>query len=114
MKGKEKKRREPKEPSLFVKIINIYWEQAKRRRALRLLQNQAWSYDFLAFLLVKASRAAGQNLSMTISNRQGFSYTITYDNAKDSGAVDRLDDSVFDHLDDDAAVADFVRRHSVR
>ena len=46
-----------KEPSLLRKLIEIHYEQAKRRKALRLLEKQSWSIDFLSMLLVKAGKS---------------------------------------------------------
>lgn len=105
-----------KEPSLFSKLITIYYEQAKRRRALRLLQKQTWSFDFLSLLLVRAGKMAGSGLSLVIENKDGLKMTISYDKAKSSG-VDKTmdpDDDIFNQLDNDAAVQDFIRRNSVR
>lgn len=114
MKKKTKKIKPVKEPSLFRKLMDIYFEQAKRRKALRILQKQSWSFDFLALLLVKASKMAGQGLSLMITDKDGRSYTLSYDNAINADAVQALDDSIFDHLDDEAAVSSFITKHSVR
>lgn len=111
---KKNKIKKQKEPSLIVKLINIYFEQAKRRKAIRLLQKQSWSFDFLSLLLVKASKTAGQGLSLEIVNKEGTKFILTYNKALESDAVSKLDDSIFNHLDDDMAVADFIARHSVR
>lgn len=102
----------PREPSLFRKLIDIYFEQCRRRKVLRLLQKQGWSFDFLAVLLVRASEIAGKGLSLTVTNREGVSFTLTYDAAKASQAVGTLDDSIFNHLDDEVAVSEFIRLHS--
>lgn len=111
---RNKKPKVQKEPSLLRKIIEIYFEQAKRQKAIRLLQKQSWSFDFLALLLVKASQVSGQNLSLTITDRNGVSYTLAYDKAKEADSVKNLDDTIFNHLDDNAAVADFIIKHSRR
>lgn len=113
-KSKKQKVKKEKEPSLLRKIIEIHFEQSKRRRALRLLQKQSWSFDFLAMLLVKASKLQGHGLSLIITDRAGVSYTLTYDKAKDSDAVKQFDDTIFNHLDDDLAVSDFITKHSLR
>jgi len=109
-----KKPKKAKEPSLIRKIISIHYEQSKRRKALRLLQKQSWSFDFLALLLVKASQLAGQNLSLTITDRNGVSCTLDYSKAKGADSIKQLDDSIFNHLDDDAAVLDFIAKNSRR
>lgn len=106
--------RREKEPSLLRKLITIYWEQAKRRKALRMLQKQTWSVEFLSMLLVKASKAANDNLKMSITSRDGVKIEVSYDKALQSPLTQQLDDSVFNHLDDDMAVQDFIYRNSVR
>lgn len=113
-KNKTQKKKREKEPSLLSKIIDIHFEQARRRKALRLLQKQSWSFDFLALLLVKASKLQGRGLSLVITDSSGVSYTLTYDKAKDSDAVKQIDDTIFNHLDDDLAVSDFIMKHSLR
>ena len=111
---KNKKPKAQKEPSLFRKIVEVHFEQAKRQKAIRQLQKQSWSFDFLALLLVKASQVAGQNLSLAITDKNGVSYTLIYDKAKQADSVKQLDDSIFNHLDDDIAVADFITKNSRR
>lgn len=111
---KKQKAKKVKEPSLFMKLINIYFEQAKRRKAIRQLQKQSWSFDFLALLLVKASQVSGQGLSLTIKDKAGVSYTLSYDKACQADSVKQLDDTIFNHLDDDMAVADFIAKNSRR
>lgn len=111
---KKQKIKKEREPSLLRKIILIHYEQNKRRKVIRQLQKQSWSFDFLALLLVKASKIANQNLSLTITNKDGISYTLTYDKAQKSPAIDQLDDSIFNHLDDDVAIADYIAKNSRR
>lgn len=111
---KKNKIKKEKEPSLLRKIILIHYEQNRRRKVIRQLQKQSWSFDFLALLLVKASKIANKGLSLTITDREGVSYTLSYDRAKDSPTVAQLDDSIFNHLDDDAAVADYIAKNSRR
>ena len=113
MRNKNKVKKE-REPSLLRKIIEIHFEQARRKKAIRQLQKQSWSFDFLALLLVKASQVSGQNLSLSITDREGITYTLTYNKAKQADSVQQLDDTIFDHLDDDVAVADFIAKNSRR
>lgn len=103
-----------KEASLLRKIIDICFEWSRHKRALRLLQKQSWSFDFLALLLVKASKLAGQGLSLTIKNRDGISYVLTYDQAKVADSVKQYDDSIFNHLDDEVAISSFIRANARR
>lgn len=113
-KGKKKRVKVPKEPSLFRKIAEIHFEQVKRRKAIRLLQQQSWSFDFLALLLVKASKIQNTPMSLEITDKQGIKYTLTYDKAKEADFVQKFDDSIFNHLDDDTAIQHFVAEHSRR
>lgn len=113
MKNKKKIKKD-KEPSLFRKIIEIHFEQARRQKVIRQLQKQSWSFDFLALLLVKASQVSGQNLSLSITDREGVTYTLAYDRAKQADSVQQLGDTIFDHLDDDIAVANFITKNSRR
>lgn len=113
MKNKKKIKKD-KEPSLFRKIVEIHFEQARRQKVIRQLQKQSWSFDFLALLLVKASQVSGQNLSLSITDREGVTYTLAYDKAKQADSVWQLDDTIFDHLDDDTAVANFITKNSRR
>ena len=110
----KKKIKKDKEPSLFRKIIEIHFEQARRQKVIRQLQKQSWSFDFLALLLVKASQVSGQNLSLSITDREGVTYTLAYDKAKQADSVQQLGDTIFDHLDDDIAVANFITKNSRR
>lgn len=102
-----------KEPSLFRQIIAIHYEQAKRRKALRLLEKQHWSVDFLSTLLLKSAKMLGTPLELTIISPDDVKLVITAKDLKtDDGRIDDMD--IFNHLDDNAAVNDFIARHSTR
>lgn len=103
-----------KEPSLLSKIILIYSEQAKRRKALRLLTKQAWSFDFLSLLLIRAGKLMGDGVQLEIKDTDGKSFILTYNKALQSQPANALNDDIFNHLDDDLAVEDFIRKHSTR
>lgn len=99
-----------KEPSLLRKLIDIYFEQAKRRKAMRLLERQSWSFDFLAAVVSKAAKLSGKAMSISITNKDGTTLTI-------AGSPDRevqYDDSIFNHLDDDIAIRHFIAKNSTR
>jgi len=98
-----------KEPSLFKQLIAILFEQAKRRKALRILEKQAWSTDYLIFLMRKAN--LGSDVTFTVTNR--FNETIKIHVDKHSSIVDP-DDDIFNHLDDSVAIAKFIQNNSVR
>lgn len=102
-----------KEPSLFRQIIAIHYEQAKRRKALRILEKQHWSVDFLSTLLLKSAKMLGTPLELTIISPDDVKLVITAKDLKtDDGRIDDTD--IFNHLDDNAAVNDFIARHSTR
>lgn len=104
---------ENKEPSLFRQIIAIHYEQARRRKALRLLEKQHWSVDFLSTLLLKSAKMLGTSLELTIVSPDNVRMTITAKDLKsDDGRIDDTD--IFNHLDDASAVNNFIAKHSTR
>lgn len=112
-KDKQPKDKQPKEPSLIRKIIDIQYEQARRRKALRVLQKQCWSVDFLSTLLLKSAKMLGSSLELTVISPNGEGLKITAKDLQlDDGRVDDTD--IFNHLDDEAAVNAFIREHSTR
>ena len=108
-----KKEKKVKEPGLIKKLFTIYYEQALRRKSLRLLCKQEWSVDFLALLLVRSAKYAGDGIELHIVNSNGQSIQLSYNEATKRNAMN-VDDSIFDHLDDEAAIQSFVSSHSVR
>lgn len=101
-----------KSPSLFRQIISIHYEQAKRRKALRLLSKQEWSVEFLEYLIVHAAKTLGKDIEMEVTSPKGHKFIIrsTYSN------ISNIDDSddIFNHLDDEAAVNKFILDHNKR
>ena len=105
--------KQDKEPSLLKQIIAIHYEQARRRKALRLLEKQHWSVDFLSTLLLKAARMMGTSLELTIVSPDNVRMIITAKDLKtDDGRID--DSDIFNHLDDASAVNNFIVKHSTR
>lgn len=102
-----------KEPTLLRQIITIHHEQALRRKALRILSKQSWSVDFLAVLLAKAAKLSSDNIQLTITNKDGVQFTMSYQQALKTD-MSQLDDSIFNHLDDDAAISRFISENSTR
>jgi hypothetical protein len=83
-------------------------ERQKTHKALRLLSKQEWSVEFLTAMLVRASRVTKQQLEMSITNG-GNSITVrTIENQTSKFK----DDSIFDHLDDQAKVNQWVESMS--
>lgn len=100
-----------KEPSLLKQIIEIHHEQAKRRKALRILNKQEWSVEFLEALVVHAAKELNRNIVITVTSPAGHKLEI-----KSVESTNRYDanDDIFNHLDDDAAVDRFIRENSRR
>lgn len=111
-KAKRMNKKAKREPSLLRKVIEVYWERGQERKAERNLAKLTWSLDFLAEALAKASRMSDEGLTMQIKSRDGAVITVY---AKGGQLVKELPgESILDHLDDDLAVNDFIRRNSVR
>ena len=105
-----KKQRRHKEPSVLRKMVEVLWEDAKRRRALRLLERQSWSLDFLSMALVKAGKHLDEGLVMVITDRNGARMELRYEDAR--GRLE--EDNVFMHLDDELFVERFIAANSRR
>lgn len=100
------------EPSLFRKLITIHYEKAQMKKALRILEKQDWSFDFLVDVVRKAAKLSKQDVTVTIVSKGGNELHIT------GKVIDDLvvapDDDIFNHLDDTAVVNNFIREHSRR
>lgn len=94
-----------KEPSLLRQWLSVLYERALMRRSLRLLAKQEWSIDFLTSLLIKAANRMKQPLEMVIQNRNGQSIIIR---SVDTVAP-QVTDNIFDNLDDEFKVQQFIR-----
>lgn len=100
-----------KQPSLLRQFIAIHYEQAMRHKALRLLSKQMWSVEFLEYIVEKAAKTNGRQVHILIEDKDNRKLTIS-----STGIVNPLDydDSIFNQLDNDKAVNDFIARHSRR
>lgn len=101
-----------REPSLFRKIIEVHWEQWQYRKAMRILAKQEWSVDFLATILVKATKLSSQGIQLTLTSPAGVEMKINSIEAAKYG--DKTDTDIFNRLDDTAAVEAFIREHNHR
>lgn len=103
--------RKSREPSLLRKVIEIHYEQAQRRKALRLLNRQQWSVEFLEHLVQHAAKALNTEIEIEVESPQGHKLRI-----KSAMADSRLDtnNDIFNRLDDAAAVRAFISEHSRR
>ena len=104
--------KENREPSLFRKLITIYHEQAMRRKALRILAKQTWSFDFLSAMLIRAGKSLGSGIQLEIKNIDGQVITLKYDKAAGSAADTRYEADILNNLDNNAVVEEFIKQHS--
>jgi hypothetical protein len=101
-----------KEPGLFRKFISIKYEQAKRRKALRILNKQEWSIEFMEYLCEHAAKVLNKDIEIEIESPAGHKLRVK---SVANHAVNLMaDDDIFNRLDDEAAVAEFIREHSRR
>lgn len=110
----KKKFKPAKEPSLLRKLVEIHWEQMKQRRHIRQLSRQVWSFEFLCAMLERSGRLLGHNIQLEIVNKDSQKIILTYQDAVKTADVEKFDDNIFNHLDDQMAVEKFIRQHSVR
>jgi len=101
-----------KEPGLLRQIIAIHYEQAKRRKALRILSKQVWSVEFFEYLIKKAAKDLHQNIEIEIESPAGHKMRMKAVTGEESQFS--ADDDIFNHLDDVAAVNAFIRANSTR
>lgn len=106
---KEKKR---KTPSLLRQVIEIHYEQAKRRKAVRQLEKADWSLDFLSLVVRKAALELKRDISIELITAGGHRMILS--SLKFAGEKYVADDDIFNKLDDTAAVEKFIAEHSVR
>lgn len=105
----QKKRRAVRAPrAVKDSFIHQAWalatERMCTRKALRLLQKQEWSIEFLTAMLIRAANVVHRPLEMTIKNRE-TSVTIR---TTDDVATPYKDDSIFNHLDDELKIRQFI------
>jgi hypothetical protein len=87
------------------KFIKDLWlvlvERNKTHKALRMLNKQEWSIEFLTSLLYRAAKIQGQNLEMDIKSPDGMIITVR---TADNKPTKWKSEDIFDHLDDEAAI----------
>jgi hypothetical protein len=92
------------------KFIRDAWdlsiERGKIHKALRLLNKQSWSIEFLTALLQRAAKNYGSHLEMTITGPGGFSVTVKTTDGSTSNKY--KDDDIMQHLDDEVKVNQFI------
>ena len=80
-------------------------ERSNTRKALRTLNKQQWSVEFLTAMLVRASNVVKQPLEMTIIGPGGVAIRI---NTIDNIETPYRDDNIFNHLDDEVRMRQFM------
>lgn len=101
-----------KEPSLFRQIIEIHYEQAKRRKALRELAKAEWTWEFLESVITHAADAKKQDIEIVIERQNGDKISISSVKSRNTNLKEDFD--IFNHLDDQAAVDRFIRENAKR
>lgn len=107
-----KKEKRKKTTSLLRQVIEIHYEQAKRRRAVRQLEKAEWSLDFLSLAVRKAALELKHDISIELVTAGGHRMILS--SLKFAGEKYVADDDIFNKLDDTAAVEKFIAEHSVR
>lgn len=108
-----KKFKTKKEPSMFWKIIQVFWLRHKERKAFKTLETQVWSADFLSYIAYKSAKYIGTPMEITVEAPNGAKLKFRSMNASEY-IKESIDDSILDHLDDTQAVNEFIAKHSVR
>ena len=101
-----------KEPGLLRQIIEIHYEQAKRRKALRTLAKTEWTWEFLESIVTHAADAKKRDIEIIIECNNGNKIIIS--SVKNKNTSLREDYDIFNHLDDQAAVDRFIRENARR
>ena len=101
-----------KEPSLLRKVIEIHWEQAKRRKALRQLAKTEWTWEFLESVITHAAILLKKDIEVEVTSPQGHKLKISSVKNRNTGL--NTDSDIFNHLDDEAAVQRFIADHAPR
>jgi hypothetical protein len=86
---------------------NLWKERQYIHKALRILNKQEWSIEFLTSLFIKAAKHFHEPLEMTIVGPGQVSVTIKSTEAKNFVL---MDDDVMNHLDDDVFIRQFMER----
>jgi hypothetical protein len=86
---------------------NLWKERQHIHKALRILNKQEWSIEFLTSLFARAVKHFNEPLEMIISGPGGVSVMVRSTEAKNFALAD---DDVMNHLDDDVFIRQFMER----
>lgn len=101
-----------KEPGLLRQIIEIHYEQAKRRKALRALARTEWTWEFLESVVTHAADIQKKDIEITIECKNGNKISISSVKSRNTSLKEDFD--IFNHLDDQAAIDRFIRENARR
>lgn len=101
-----------REPGLLRQIIAIHYEQAKRRKAIRELSKVEWSLEFLTEVLCHSAKVLHKDIVIELETKGGHKMRLS--SVKDSSKLLSADNDIFNHLDDEVAVNNFIARNSKR
>jgi hypothetical protein len=85
--------------------LKVQWAQTQK--ALHLLSKQSWSVEFLTALLVRAAKMYGSPIEMQLFDKDGRSIVIRVPEREDTKFKD---DDIFQHLDDDVKIRQFMEQ----
>lgn len=94
-----------KKRTVFTDLWDLWIERTKTKKALRILVQQEWSVEFLTAMLYRAARLYQQPLEMTIESKNGTKLIVR---TTDVNATPFKDDDIFNNLDDELKVQQFI------
>lgn len=98
-----------KDPSLLRKVVEVYYERALQRKALRILSKQRWSLEFLEYL-VKHAAFSNNEVEIEITDIEGRKIKISSSVKKSS----YNESDILNRLDDPIAVQNFISKNGRR
>lgn len=110
-KDKITKIKSRKEPSLLRQVIEVYYERALQKKAIRILSKQKWSLEFLEYLVKHAANTSSSGIEIEITDIEGRKIKVSAMKNTD-GSVDKSD--ILSRLDDPVAVQRFIMSNTRR
>ena len=92
----------------LVEAWHVLVERMKIHKALRIMNKQEWSIEFLTALLIRAAHTSNQQLEMAIIGPNGYQFLIRTADSNQSQTFP--DDDVFNHLDDENWIRHFTEQ----
>jgi methyl coenzyme M reductase alpha subunit len=90
----------------FKLALDVIAEDVRRRKALRIMNKQEWSVEFLEKLLIRASKSYSKGIELELVSPLGQRLIIRSTDA----AVKKLaeEDDILLHLDNEVKVQQFI------